>query len=277
MKTKETITTRTTKAMKAKTKETIITKANKTKTNKTKTTEPTEVYMNLLNDFGFKFIFRKKRFLIHFLNELLDGKEKIKRVQELNSERLGKTKEDRRAVFDVYCKNEKGEHILLEMQHIPQDYFLDRSIYYSSFLIQQQGKKGKWDYKLKKIYVIGILNFVPKEMRATKDYIYRVKLCDINTARVISEKLNFIYVNLPKFKKSSGKLETVMDYWLHALINSQPGREIDEKVLKKDRFFAGLLNTIRVNKLNKDEMRAYRLSERDFEDMKKNMTGYISY
>jgi predicted transposase/invertase (TIGR01784 family) len=32
-----------------------------------------------------------------------------------------------------------------------------------------------------------------------------------------------------------------------------------------------------VNKLNKDEMRAYRLSERDFEDMKKNMTGYISY
>ena len=37
------------------------------------------------------------------------------------------------------------------------------------------------------------------------------------------------------------------------------------------------LNTIRVNKLNKDEMRAYRLSERDFEDMKKNMTGYISY
>jgi predicted transposase/invertase (TIGR01784 family) len=114
-------------------------------------------------------------------------------------------------------------------------------------------------------------------MRTTGDYIYRVKLCDIKTARVISEKLNFIYVNLPKFKKSSGKLETVMDYWLHALINSQPGREIDEKVLKKDRFFAGLLNTIRVNKLNKDEMRAYRLSERDFEDMKKNMTGYISY
>jgi predicted transposase/invertase (TIGR01784 family) len=109
---------------------------------------------------------------------------------------------DRRAVFDVYCKNEKGEHILLEMQHIPQDYFLDRSIYYSSFLIQQQGKKGKWDYKLKKIYVIGILNFVPKEMKATGDYIYRVKLCDINTARVISDKLNFIYVNLPPMKNN---------------------------------------------------------------------------
>ncbi|MDR0618415.1 MAG: Rpn family recombination-promoting nuclease/putative transposase, partial [Bacteroidales bacterium] len=190
-----------TKANKTKTNKTKTNKmkANKTKTNKTKakTTKQTEVYMNLLNDFGFKFIFRKKRFLIHFLNELLDGKEKIKRVQELNSERLGKTKEDRRAVFDVYCKNEKGEHILLEMQHIPQDYFLDRSIYYSSFLIQQQGKKGKWDYKLKKIYVIGILNFVPKEMRTTGDYIYRVKLCDIKTARVISEKLNFIYVNLP--------------------------------------------------------------------------------
>ena len=57
-----------------------------------------------------------KELLISFLNALLFKEEVIKDVTYLNAEHLGTQEYDRRAVFDVYCENEKGEKFLVEMQ-----------------------------------------------------------------------------------------------------------------------------------------------------------------
>ncbi|MDR0618902.1 MAG: Rpn family recombination-promoting nuclease/putative transposase [Bacteroidales bacterium] len=187
----------------------------KTSVNEKKDTMQNTEYQNLLTDFGFKFVFKQERFLIPFLNELLQGREKIKKVTILDSEFLGKTKEDRKAVFDIYCENENDEKFLIEMQNLHQYYFLDRSLFYSSFLIQRQGKKGKWNFKLKAMYVIGILNFVPKEMRETDEYLYRILLKDDKTGITAFDKLKFIFVSLPKFIKTEPELRTPLDYWLY--------------------------------------------------------------
>lgn len=48
-----------------------------------------------------------KEILIGFLNALFDGKQVIEDVTYLNTEHLGSKEIDRRAVFDVYCENEK--------------------------------------------------------------------------------------------------------------------------------------------------------------------------
>ena len=120
-------------------------------------------YVNFYTDFAFKKLFgteANKDLLISFLNALLDGKEEIKDLTFLNSEHLGTTELDRKAVFDVYCENEKGEKFLIEMQKAEQQFFKDRSIFYSTFPIREQAKRGNtWDYRLKSVYTIGILNF----------------------------------------------------------------------------------------------------------------------
>jgi hypothetical protein len=77
-------------------------------------------YMNLLNDWGFKYVFGKADNLIHFLNLIFQGKEEIKSINYLPCEQLGKTEKDRKAIFDVYCRNEKDEPILLEMLYLSQ-------------------------------------------------------------------------------------------------------------------------------------------------------------
>jgi len=46
------------------------------------------------------------------------------------------------------------------MQKAKQNYFKDRSIYYSTFPIQNQAQKGGWDFELKSVYTVGILDFV---------------------------------------------------------------------------------------------------------------------
>ena len=122
-----------------------------------------ERYVNPYTDFAFKLLFGtdlNKEILIGFLNALFDGKQVIEDVTYLNTEHLGSKETDRRAVFDVYCENEKGEKILIEMQRGEQQFFKDRSIYYATYPIREQAIKGEiWDYELKAVYVIGILNF----------------------------------------------------------------------------------------------------------------------
>ena len=85
-----------------------------------------ERYVNFYTDFAFKKLFgteANKELLISFLNSLLAGKEEIKTLTYLNSEHLGTTETDRKAVFDVYCENEKGEKFLIEMQKAEQQFF----------------------------------------------------------------------------------------------------------------------------------------------------------
>ena len=118
-------------------------------------------YVNPYTDFGFKLLFgtaMNKELLISFLNALLFKEEVIKDVTYLNAEHLGTQEYDRRAVFDVYCENEKGEKFLVEMQRGEQQFFKDRSVFYSTFPIREQAKRGEWDYELKAVYVVGILN-----------------------------------------------------------------------------------------------------------------------
>ena len=76
-------------------------------------------YVNPYTDFGFKKLFgieMNKYQILSFINTLLHGKEKIKSLTYLNTEHLGINETDRRAVFDVYCENEKEEKILVEIQ-----------------------------------------------------------------------------------------------------------------------------------------------------------------
>ena len=123
----------------------------------------TDRYVNFYTDFAFKKLFGtevNKKLLISFLNSLLYGQEVIKDLTYLNNEHMGTTEFDRKAVFDVYCENEQGEKFLVEMQKAEQQFFKDRSVFYSTFPIREQAKRGKeWNYKLKSVYTIGILNF----------------------------------------------------------------------------------------------------------------------
>ena len=194
-------------------------------------------YINPYTDFGFKLLFgtdMNKELLVSFLNALLFGKEVIKNVTYLNTEHLGTQEYDRRAVFDVYCENEQGEKILVEMQRGEQQFFKDRSLYYATFPIREQAPRGEWDYELKGVYVIGILNFVfhesPSQVSAGEKscllsesapdcFHHQVQLVDLKTKEVFYDKLTFIYLEMPKFNKTEAELETMFDKWMFVLRN----------------------------------------------------------
>ena len=148
-----------------------------------------ERYINPYTDFGFKKLFgteMNKDLLISFLNALFHDEQVIKDVKYLNSEKLGEGYGDRKAIFDVYCENEDGEKFIVEMQKVEQRYFKDRSVFYSTFPIREQGLRGSdWDFNLKSVYTVGILNFVfPDDEYDEECYHHEVKLMDTKDKHV---------------------------------------------------------------------------------------------
>ena len=122
-----------------------------------------EKYINPFTDFGFKKLFGtelNKDLLIDFLNEvILPKKRKIIDLTYGKNDHAGATEIDRKAIFDLYCISSDNERFIVEMQKAKQNYFKDRSVFYASFPIQEQAEKGEWDYKLKEVYTVGILDF----------------------------------------------------------------------------------------------------------------------
>ena len=223
-------------------------------------------YINPYTDFGFKLLFgtaMNKELLISFLNALLFKEETVKDVTYLNAEHLDTQEYDRRAVFDVYCENEKGEKFLVEMQRGEQQFFKDRSVYYATFPIREQSQRGKWDYELKAVYIIGILNFTFNDTDG--DYFHHeVKLVDLYTHKVFYDKLTFIYLEMPKFNKKEDELESVFDKWLFVLRNLSSLFERPRAL--QNRVFDRLFEAAEIAKFNPKELGEYWESLKNFRD-----------
>ena len=199
-------------------------------------------YINPFTDFGFKKLFGSevnKDLLIAFLNSLLPKEAgTVTDLTFLPNEQVGRSEFDRRAIFDLYCENEKGEKFIVEMQRAKQNYFKDRSVFYATFPIQQQAQTGAWNFCLKAVYTVGILDFVFDEDKADNSVVHHeVKLVDRSTGHVFYDKLTFIYLELPKFTKTMDELETDFDKWCFLLkylpeLTDRPAR-LQEKVFRK--------------------------------------------
>jgi len=238
-------------------------------------TEFTEKYVNPFTDYGFKLIFGEepsKPLLLDFLNELLKDMEgKIVDLTYLKNEQLGAGELDRRAIFDIYCTSETGEKFIVELQKTKQKFFKDRTIYYSTFPIREQAKTGsEWDFELKKVYMIAILDFVFDEDKEDKDtFRYDVMLTDIVRNKVFYDKLCFIYLEMPKFNKNVDELETRFDKWLYVLKNLNRLDRVPDK-LRED-IFSRLFEKAEIAKFSQDQYRNYEDSLKYYRDLKNSL------
>ena len=233
-----------------------------------------ERYISLLTDFGFKRIFGtkpNKDLLINFLNSLFEGFQVIKDVKYLNSEHVGDVFAERKAIFDVYCENERGEKFIVEMQNAYQKYFKDRSLFYSTFPIREQAPKGAdWNFKLERVYTVALLNFDLKEEAFDQDDInHDVVLLDKKTHKVFNDKLSFKYVEIAKFDKTEDELVTLYDKWLYVLKNLS---RLDERpAALKEKVFTKLFEEAEIAKFTPTELKEYEDSLKAYRDVKNSI------
>jgi predicted transposase/invertase (TIGR01784 family) len=195
----------------------------------------------------------------------LPPQHRVKDLTYRSTENLGNTPSDRKAIFDLYCQSEKGEKFIVEMQKAKHNYFKDRSIYYASFPIQEQAEKGDWNYKLMPVYTIGILDFVFDEDKNDDTFVHIVELKD-QDCKVFYEKLKFIYVELPKFKKTIDQLKDHFDKWLF-LLKHLPDLEEPPLPLQEN-VFIQLFEVAQITNFSQEERDTYENSLKYYRDMK---------
>ena len=233
-----------------------------------------ERYISLLTDFGFKRIFGtkpNKDLLINFLNSLFEGFQVIKDVKYLNSEHVGDVFAERKAIFDVYCENERGEKFIVEMQNAYQKYFKDRSLFYSTFPIREQAPKGAdWNFKLEHVYTVALLNFDLEEDAFDQDDInHDVGLLDKKTHKVFNDKLSFKYVEIAKFDKTEDELVTLYDKWLYVLKNLS---RLDKRpAALKEKVFTKLFEEAEIARFTPTELKEYEDSLKAYRDVKNSI------
>jgi len=228
-------------------------------------------YINPFTDFGFKKIFGEqasKELLIDFLNALIPQANKIIDLNFKNTEHLGQKELDRNAIFDIYCENQSNEKFIVELQKAKQNYFRERTIYYSTFPIREQAEKGEWNYNLNAVFCIGILDFTFNDYESEpekSEVVHTIKLKNQH-GNTFYEKLTYIYIEMPNFNKLEDNLSSRLDKWLFFIKNLEDFQSIPS--IFSDEIFEKAFEKAELAKFGQEEMDKYESSLKLYRDLK---------
>jgi predicted transposase/invertase (TIGR01784 family) len=228
-------------------------------------------YINPFTDFGFKKIFGEeasKPLLLDFLNALLPETNKIAHLSFKNTEQLGQTDADRKAIYDIYCENEQGEKFIVELQKAKQNYFKERTVYYSTFPIREQAEKGEWNYNLKAVYCIGILDFTFDDYEnepEKNEVVHTIKLKNQH-GKTFYDKLTYIYLEMPNFNLKEEALDTRLNKWLYFIKHLEDFQTIP--AIFKDNVFSQAFEKAELAKYGQAELDSYENSLKTYRDLK---------
>ena len=220
-------------------------------------------YIDLMVDWSFKKIFGtevNKDILIEFL-KVIFPQYAISDITYVPTEQLGIMEDDRKAIFDVLCRTVDGKTFLVEMQRGYQKHFFERALFYTSFPIMKQGKKAlaeeargnrPWDFSLDGVFFLGILNFKYEDDEMTE---HRYRLMEATSKKLMTDKLEFVFVEVEKFDKGEDELETDLDKWLYLLKNMSNLLERPERL--RDRIFTKLFDVAELAQLDDEDRTNY--------------------
>lgn len=229
-------------------------------------------YINPFTDFGFKKIFGEeasKPLLLDFLNSLLPEQSKIKQLSFKNTEHLGQNEADRKSLFDIYCEAEDGKKFIVELQKAKQNFFKERTVYYSTFPIREQAEKGDWNYNLNAVFCIGILDFTFDDYEnepEKNEVVHTIKLKNQN-GKTFYDKLTYIYLEMPNFKLQEADLKTRLDKWLYFIKHLEDFQTIPA-IFKEEVIFEQAFEKAELARLDSVQSEAYERSLKDFRDLK---------
>ncbi len=206
-------------------------------------------YADLLDDDVFKLVFGQessKDVMVEFLNQVITDRN-IVDLDFMDKEMRPSERGKKKSVYDMFCKTDDGSRIVVEVQRRKQPFYVERSIYYSTFQVRNQVDAGREEYSFYPVYVISILDFNIEENAGNPEVKTVYRLYEEKTHNLLTDRLTFIYIELAKFTKTAEELDgNVMDGMYFCLKNMSRLENCPEKlnhgVFRKMFHISELLN-----------------------------------
>ena len=125
-------------------------------------------------------------------------------------------------------------------------------------------------YQFVPVYVVCIMNFMPKEHEVTK-FRTDVALREKSSDSIFSDKLRFIYLSLPFFDKSEEECETGFEKWIYVLKYMEVLERLPFTAQKK--IFDHLAKLADVRCLSSEEQEKYDESIKAVDDYYSGLYG----
>ena len=181
-------------------------------------------YLDPRNDLTFKRVFGEHKHLcMSLLNSLLPLDKPIVNIEYQTGELLPELEILRLSIVDVRCIDSDGRQFLVEMQMYWSENFKSRVLLNASKAYVMQLDSAKKYESLQPVYSLNFVNEIFEKAPEMRDeYYHHYKIVNIkNTERQI-KGLEFVFIELPKFKPQNRAEKRLHELWLCFLT------EIDE-------------------------------------------------
>ena len=166
-------------------------------------------YADLLDDLAFKLVFGQestKNVMIEFLNQVITDR-KIVDVDFADKEIHPNLRDKKTSIYDLLCKTDDGSRVIVELQKRKQDSYAERMLYYSMHQIQKQVEAGASNFDFCPIYAISIMDFTLDQNKGVDEVRTVYRLLEENHQTLLTDRLTYIFIELPKFKKAAEELD----------------------------------------------------------------------
>lgn len=222
-------------------------------------------FLNPKNDLIFKHLFGKEKnkdILIHFINDVLEltDDQRVEEVQLIPTELTRDSKDGKKIILDVLCKDIAGKFFLIEMQMKKAADFDKRAQYYAARVYGSQLLKNDEYSELRPIYLIAVLDNELFEDEV--NYVTRHITLETSSHKNHLKDFTYIFIELPKFNKSIHELESNMDRWAYFLKNA-PTLSDDkiEELIKSAPIFERAFEQLQEKSLTEEELMTYNTSQ----------------
>ena len=215
-------------------------------------------YLDPRNDLTFKKVFgQHPRLLKSFLNALLPlpkGTE-IESLEYLPTEMVPEIPVIKHSIVDVRCIDNRGRQFIVEMQMHWTTAFMQRVLFNASKAYIKQLDKTFEYHSLQPVYALALVNDV---FEKEKDAFYHhYKIVNIADTEKQLEGLEFVFVELPKFKPESVSDKKLQLLWLRFMTEiDESTNEVPQDLLEEEEIKEAVEN-ISISAFSRAELETY--------------------
>ena len=225
-------------------------------------------YLDPKIDLAFKRVFGEHANLLKsFLNALLplpdDGQ--IESLEYLTPEQVPEVPGlFRHSIVDVKCTDQKGRIFIVEMQMMWSASFEQRMVFGASQAYVKQFRTGQTWSSLRPVYALALINnTIPASSGISgDDYYHHYRIVNVEQPKQTLKGLEFVFIELPKFKPESRSEKRLQTLWLRFLreVGAEPEQVIDA-ALTQDRDIAQALDLVEQSAYTEAELDSYHTSQ----------------
>ena len=190
-------------------------------------------YLDPKNDLTFKRVFGEHKHLcMSLINSMIPLKKPIVSIEYQTGELVPVlTGILKNTVVDVRCTDADGRQFLVEMQLNWDSSFKSRVLFNASKAYVMNVEKGQKITLLKPVYALNFVNDTFEKSKKKQDvYFHHYKIVNIEDTQKQIKGLEFLFVELPKFKPQNRAEKMLHELWLRFMteINDETEKVPDE-------------------------------------------------